>query len=963
MIYISYSSKDDYWANKVYSKLINWQIDKANIFLDIVNINESDQFVNLINEKLENARIFIVIVSNNYSKSNWQKRELQYAISKSTNIPEIKLFIINIDKNFNHSELPPLNSTEQTIDCTEELKFESVINILIKSIYNVKASPHYLFDLIEKLYLPKESILENYSEEYFESYKKVFSFVLSIENEQNDNSESVFTFLKKHILTNQDNNPITIEGKPGTGKTSFLIVLYHYFKTLFINKEFDFFPVFISLDNYNNANNKADAIQRLRDDLVPIELFLNKENSIKVLFIIDGLDNYYKFKVDINSVLIQYISQLHSIKKIIGVSYSGYKFFKRNVNNIQIIPSYKIKTNSININSKESKDFISELYFAHRREEISTEFYKELVSFFKSIKLYDLDFFILSFIIKNQDLWYGNRKELKSIASLFQLYSEHRLEFQGISLEFTSKLAFDYYINEKSIEFNNEHFFKSWSIINYHNSFRDFFIANNIISNIIQLQELDNITKNDLEIFNHVYQDQVNKYCKLILNEDDSTQTVVINQIIKVFDNCGLFAQTHFCYLLGRVDNSNLKNKCQIYLFDLKRKLFNRDYKKGEIELKYKDKKYLLLLRTIFISLANLGNKPAAIEYIEMLSDDAKWDQINRGFHLEYYGDIPFAPKDGDILMLEDDGYRPIEITFNKLINRLYFALTKNQAPNLFAIELYTICSLIQHRQVYNSENDICHYINMLNSYINKLLSVKPHFVPESIKRYLIMLQQHFAFGNKFYYGDIMDKILNIKNEKRRGWIDDGREIDKKESVETVASHTLGTVYIAKFLLPENYVDEDSTHFVYNKNKIIEILLYHDITEAYLGDEISHKKTSTYRGEEIKIINYISQLSSYVDLGNFKDIYVNWLNFENDFEEVKDINFKIAKDIDKIDNIYQLLYYGFNDKNKIPDFVDFFSNLYLSIKTNLGIKIRDIIIAPHKDVLISKYPVIYALYK
>ena len=68
----------------------------------------------------------------------------------------------------------------------------------------------------------------------------------------------------------------------------------------------------------------------------------------------------------------------------------------------------------------------------------------------------------------------------------------------------------------------------------------------------------------------------------------------------------------------------------------------------------FKRKRQLFLLRGICVSLIVKGHREVRDDYLESLISDATSNEINRGFHLEYYGDKAYLPV-LDTLDFEDD--------------------------------------------------------------------------------------------------------------------------------------------------------------------------------------------------------------------------------------------------------------------------------------------------------------------
>ena len=117
------------------------------------------------------------------------------------------------------------------------------------------------------------------------------------------------------------------------------------------------------------------------------------------------------------------------------------------------------------------------------------------------------------------------------------------------------------------------------------------------------------------------------------------------------------YMKANTCYLLGRVT----KHPYISQAIELLNKVVNSSWLDST-----KDKKALMFARSAYISLAYLGEKNKTREYCGRLLNSSAWDQFNRGFHLEYYGDRSYSPEE-PLESLDDLG--DCQSTFSKLIS------------------------------------------------------------------------------------------------------------------------------------------------------------------------------------------------------------------------------------------------------------------------------------------------------
>jgi hypothetical protein len=86
-----------------------------------------------------------------------------------------------------------------------------------------------------------------------------------------------------------------------------------------------------------------------------------------------------------------------------------------------------------------------------------------------------------------------------------------------------------------------------------------------------------------------------------------------------------------------------------------------------------------------------MGNGAVEEAYYASLRTPGVWDEINRGYHLYYYGDIDI---DEGQVPPRDDGNSPAEATLRTLFRRL--RRSQPEHLNLRRIELFTVRRFLQ---------------------------------------------------------------------------------------------------------------------------------------------------------------------------------------------------------------------------------------------------------------------------
>ena len=216
------------------------------------------------------------------------------------------------------------------------------------------------------------------------------------------------------------------------------------------------------------------------------------------------------------------------------------------------------------------------------------------------------------------------------------------------------------------------------------------------------------------DVLSNVYPHRVNRFCKVMLNRHDEKRIVdVLIATYEKTNQAGHFkkgrssrdrAKAHICYLLGRVESTQQRRRAIDALLRWRDQLAkkvnfgqraNIGGKLGDLFSSLTHGEHRLLLRTISISLIMLEHQGEAENYVRACLRNSEFDSLNRGFHLEYYGDIDYDPAES---MNNEDHLAACEKTFSRLYSKIIDSLEFGNNYPLRDIEVQTILSISQHR-------------------------------------------------------------------------------------------------------------------------------------------------------------------------------------------------------------------------------------------------------------------------
>ena len=164
------------------------------------------------------------------------------------------------------------------------------------------------------------------------------------------------------------------------------------------------------------------------------------------------------------------------------------------------------------------------------------------------------------------------------------------------------------------------------------------------------------------------------------------------------------------------------------------------------------------------------------------------------------------------------------------------------------------------------------------------------------------------------FYQDI-DKIKHIE---RKGWSAIGVEGTK----DTIASHSYGAALLSWVLSKKENLDE---------NKLIKLMLIHDLIMAHMGDYTPQDKeyVSKREIENNSFINLLKNIPMEIK-EDFEELF-------KEYQEEKTEEAIFARECDKLDTLLQSLMYSQRlKKNELSQFISSYKSKFKSV-TGLSI--------------------------
>ncbi len=790
-----------------------------------------------------------------------------------------------------------------------------------------------LHELIMTNYIKKKYRERELSDRTIELYSDLFKLSIDVfDNEKKmEIGKNIFDFVREVIMTEKEGNLIKILGPDGTGKSTFLSILYIYLYRYCLDNGFSFYPFYINLHFYDSIINDAMPDEQAVKDVMYKELKILKElvhacPNIPYIIIIDGNENYFRTTLKSAKYFNEFINNISAHKKIVCIgektnvhAYRGRKKYTYMYS--RMLYTFKFKAIS-SYETKKLKRFVSIFATIEENEDLS----EPINSYLDKFDMDEVDLNILSVF---KDCYYSDVLDgLESISDLYKNYCMAYLK-DADYFEDSAKMSYEYFMTSKKftqdeIADNN----REWNLIHQHKTVSNFLIAYYFVNKIKNYSGVK-----DIKYLEYLFPKDVNIFIKPLINEDVETQKLILDKCKQIYEEGGILAKSQVLYMMGRITHKSLRadilSSLERYYDDLYKNLIEEK----TIQTEQEERDTHLLLRSVIISLVYLGKKDKREAYLGMLLNYPIANQINRGFHLEYYGDVPRKP-DSRIYNYNDDGTGDIDITYNMLLNRVehYLSSTKGTEDLNFQINLFTLCSLIQVRLGKGSLSK--EFMQNLEGIIDSTLKKEQSNINIDFRAYLMMLKEDIE-KDTYAPRCLYEKLYGVKDIVREGWKQEIKNDAVKKPYENVAEHIYYTWVLGMLYLPEESPKEKE-YESYDKKKILDTILIHDWAEIDVGDAVPREDSEKRKELEDFRMRMLLMHDTYDQIGNMAQYKEVWNVYKKD---TSDINGKIAYELDKIQALYQ--FYVYKDKGaefteeKILDWKDEKNK----ITTSLGKKI------------------------
>lgn len=270
-------------------------------------------------------------------------------------------------------------------------------------------------------------------------------------------------------------------------------------------------------------------------------------------------------------------------------------------------------------------------------------------------------------------------------------------------------------------------------------------------------------------------------------------------------------------------------------------------------------------------------------------------DELNRGFHLEYYSDT--ISDDVGVDLVFKDELTNWSRTKNQLLRRVRPAIANRRLAPIDRIRLVTYLSFvrIRHENGKLSQEDRKEALEI----IGMDGALEQNIGPAAL-RYVRMLRRNLKHES-FDALSFVISLYKLKALPRIGWR--RRGIAGDDIPESVGSHTFGVSLLANLLVDKR----DPFWKSIDVDQLQRLALFHDIGEFEVGD---YEPGSKHLVDEDLEVDYVASMGCYRGLGDLKFVSDLFAIFESQSTPTA----RLARELDKLDALIQ----GYIYRDRFP---------------------------------------------
>lgn len=718
--------------------------------------------------------------------------------------------------------------------------------------------------------------------------------------------KDLYDIIIKECRSESVKDILKIKGPLGSYKNRIMQYLY-----LAVEKNNnDILPFYIDIAFYERIAesdvqiSEENIIGQLNIDFDTIKIAVNKEKTRIPLLFLDGIRDFSRGNESLYSSIRKRIKEL-KCKTIICLDAD---FTANNQHKFNVHPlgtngfKHYMRISSMSLYRKDDCiDFIRSCTEMTKEELPDSISAKQIYNNLIRLGFTSVDAYWLIYMLKTVFKCFIDSKS--NIADVYTAICMDILNDAKL-LDSAAELAYRFEFEANLSGDSNLNYDIRWRLIRKHRSILDFLIAKHYTKKILSLHLTNEKTDENarqLSIFNMIIQGHIAKFAFVLLSGNDDYEHQIMRAAKSHYDRLSLIGKSELTFRMTALANPRRKQEC-IRLIKKYTETEKAFYLNIAVENIDEKKDSAFLLRSLFINLIYENNREAFVDYFNLLLNDKLANSVNRGFHLEYYGDKAYIP-DKTLLDFEDDVSKGRK-AFDMLCLTLNERMEKPDAPVFAAaIEIASLCSLIQARIEQSHEKKVFNvrpYLNNCITYLNWITRKKQiRDIPEAVM-YFTWMRDELKEQQTVSSDEINEAVKYYPATPFNGFCSKNNGTTEETAVteDSSAEHMYNCWLMGMLYLPEEYSDAE-----YDKNTVLQMLLVHDLAEAKTG-RISHidryDNSDTYDIQDNMTMQKLFLSATYPGAADLNKYLSHW----NSWHKKDGINYLIAKDIDNIQSAY-----------------------------------------------------------
>ena len=938
-VFISYSTKDSDAANLVHSYL---EGNGVSCWISSRNIEGGESFAVQIVDAINDCEAFVMISSSSSDGSGHVGNELSLAFgAKKKIIPfrieefslsKSSLYFLqqaqwidacsNLNEGLRHlllavrsvipaeetekeaeaqEPVPVFNKQTATLDKEDNspsLSRDEIVNVLLT---NIGKFPYCLRD-------------RTYGKAYngFKELSKVlFDHTVSMYFRGKITASGIdYVDFIVDTLSQGQGISIQAKGLPGCAKNMLLQLAYYQMLENFRTEKSDYLPIYLSSSyyeklQYTKGDERNDMKAKIEAECHEFYTFVRKNPNVKPVLMVEAVREHIVSAFapedvifDIFKEYAKHCKSFNKFNRIVALDVGLIKNrqrLKRTIPLIGDVSGYVFRFSSVPITDKSACYKVINAILAMYKDSHDGVETSDVYKTLKRLRFLTLDIFTVRLVAT--ELSQGLPVDDISLVDMYERLALNELHGDEEKMLVVAHELYEYIFNDQHDVKKRPYNAVLWSLPHKHSAYLEFMIALYAIHSIYTPND-----PNRLRFLKYSMTSMENRFMVSHLTNNYRLQESLLNLVLENYDNFDIHQKSNAAYWLGKLTYAELTDAAQTLLDKEYQRLLPLVTNNRSQTLTNRYNQYLF--RSVCHGLISYGRTNVLDEYLCLVITNDITNAIDRGTVVQYMGDSYKISAHNDFYLDTDPNIGEQAI---RILSSSVEADLAAKRTSYVEADLVSLLSLVQARMhtspeklAYNLTPCCKKCLDLLREYRKRprsIVSDKLLYYFQSIEEDLESYVNDSRFDAAF---NLYNDLSKMKDTKRNNW-----KNYNVENPESVADHTLNTWIMGMLYLPNEYDEQN-----YDKQRILDMILLHDMAESILGDcqgELSEPTKELKRQNDF--LRKLFLKGTYPEVANMARYYDAWV----DYYYGQTINARVARDINLLQTVNTFFTYFSQD--------------------------------------------------